>query len=102
MSDIDYDALAAAILNREFGPRNDRITQRDLTTSSVPPKRDGKRHNDRVKERGSELPKDFIRAAYTDHLQAEAQTARLPRESGPRWNGIVTRSNTSFGPGRAH
>jgi hypothetical protein len=97
----DYDVLAAAMIARMFDPANDRISQRDLTKSEIPPKRDGKRHNDRVKERGSELPKDFIRAAYTSAEAATAQTSRLPRESGPRWDGIVRRSNTASGF-RAH
>jgi hypothetical protein len=97
----DYDVLAAATIARMFGPENDRISSRDLTHSEVPPRREGKRHNDRIRPRGDLLPKDFTRAVYTSAEAATQQTARLPRESGPRWDGIVKRSNTASGF-RAH
>jgi hypothetical protein len=89
----DYGLLAAGVISNMFGD-DDKITPSTLTRSSVPPKREGKRHNDRVKERGSNLPKDFMQAAYTDAFLAEVQTARLPRHTGPDWNGIVENRHT--------
>lgn len=49
----------------ELKKEEDSISARDLTKSSVPPKRDGKRHNDKLKWRGEQQTKNVIAAIYT-------------------------------------
>jgi len=65
---MDASALQAALFALDSAIRVEtedvKIRPADLKQSEIPARRDSRRHSDRVAWRGSNGPKDFVRATY--------------------------------------
>jgi hypothetical protein len=101
---MDYQAIAALIINQAVKDGKGQIFQRDLTHSEIPNKRDGKRKPRPHRVRGESFTKNPIRAIYQTPEQAEMGWLRMPQESKAPWDGVTqprpTEPKRNFG--RAH